>query len=232
MNKHITIAAFLVAGTALANAATTDYWWDADTDASFGDKSHWVTEGVTVPDLGRDDVQLILGNHPGALIVDDTYNINALIFNSLYVVDTYNFSFTKANSTISANTINKWSSSKIGISLSAEAENVLKSAGEFVLFSSKNIFDGNNKINEMSLSSFSISVNSNTNVVLDTFVYSTLDAAREALALQSTRDYALVATSNKLSLVSLVPEPSAFGLLAGLGALALVAARRRRGRKA
>ena len=40
--------------------------------------------------------------------------------------------------------------------------------------------------------------------------------------------YGLVFANNKLSFVSSVPEPSAFGLLAGVGALAFVAARRRR----
>ena len=72
--------------------------------------------------------------------------------------------------------------------------------------------------------SFDLSVDDSDSYVAYGLIFNSVDTS----TLGSAAGLAATISSIK---VSTIPEPSAFGLLAGLGALALVAARRRRSRK-
>ena len=70
-----------------------------------------------------------------------------------------------------------------------------------------------------------------TNTVTRTLLSGNYTDWAGTVSVSGVSDYQVLKDSTGLKISYVIPEPSAFGLLAGLGALALVASRRRRSRK-
>ena len=263
MNKHITIAAFLVAGAALANAGTT-YWWESGKtngleDHEFGaidgtktnwsntDGTSWVVPvsydtldalkaGITPNNHPQKDtngnspengIDFVFGGDATSVDVNKFYYVSGLSSSSAYASSgniTFNFGEVGAiYSRYQTNFSSKFASLTLNVSLSG--------SGERVLFSTADALIGSG----YSYSTLTASDDFFSTTTLKADGYTVLDGVykdKETLSLNAG-EAALVYQNNTISVVySAVPEPSAFGLLAGLGALALVAACRRRGRKA
>ena len=237
MKNIITVAALLAAGTAFANAEQTKYWWQEEcTDLSSVDS--WKTdEKVSVPSLTDSDSICAIGGNGGTAKVTSDVEFGTLFF-SQWANLSFEFS---SVATVSASSIQREGKMGITIKIKDEALSALNSTGELVLFSSNNAFegmdtltrywsDGSNFISAWIWDDATNRYNGDLVVAgtgTDDGIYSTVSAARTAIA-GGSRPYAFVLNENQLSIVSSIPEPSAFGLLAGAGALALVAARRRR----
>ena len=105
-------------------------------------------------------------------------------------------------------------------------------SGSTYVLSQRTLFDGESQINGDSTTAENITALFNDSITAEFTGLSTYDDSLDADALTAddAGKYFLSTdgTNIVLNYVSAIPEPSAFGLLAGLGALALVASRRRR----
>ena len=105
-------------------------------------------------------------------------------------------------------------------------------SGSTYVLSQRTLFDGNSQINGDTTAVADITELFNDSITAEFTGLSTYDNSLDADALTAADagKYFLSTdgTDIVLNYVSAIPEPSAFGLLAGLGALALVASRRRR----
>ena len=105
-------------------------------------------------------------------------------------------------------------------------------SGSTYVLSQRTLFAGKSKINGDSTTAENITALFNDSITAEFDGLSTYDDSLDADALtaEDAGKYFLSTdgTNIVLNYVSAIPEPSAFGLLAGLGALALVASRRRR----
>ena len=105
-------------------------------------------------------------------------------------------------------------------------------SGSTYVLSQRTLFDGYSQINGDNTSAEDITALFNKSITAEFTGLSTYDDSLDAAALtaEDAGKYFLSTdgTNIVLNYVSAIPEPSAFGLLAGLGALALVASRRRR----
>ena len=105
-------------------------------------------------------------------------------------------------------------------------------SGSTYVLSQRTLFDGNSQINGDNTTAENITALFNDSITAEFDGLSTYDDSldADALTVNDAGKYFLSTdgTNIVLNYVSAIPEPSAFGLLAGLGALALVASRRRR----
>ena len=106
-------------------------------------------------------------------------------------------------------------------------------SGSSYVLKARTLFDGISKINGDSVDLATINAMFNSKITASFEGLTTYDStlSESALTAEKLNSYFLSTTDGSdivLNYVAAVPEPSAFGLLAGLGALALVGARRRR----
>lgn len=231
MKKYITIAALLAAGTTFANAdavelalpnntnltqtSTMGTTWEAILDkvsksnygAYAGGQNGWITnwpqngEGTWDAATGT----ITLCGRSG--VAGDAF---ALVLGSEIEAGTKISSFTFDALGVSTNTLN--GTITMGFAVADTNGNYVKSEGG-VTFNSKN---GSGKITLDLTESLTWADGYKVLAVLD------------GLSGSATTAYNITGISVSYEIAPQVPEPSAFGLLAGLGALALVASRRRR----
>lgn len=222
MKKYITVAALLAAGTAFANAGVETITFESAADESNGGKYCGFVFTLSGTDTTRftDDYAIGL---PQTLSLDEIivnersgydWNANATLYitdsdngfvgiadTAERTTDTWTFSFSNLTlTTTETYYVYIWHTDDTAISSSTAVGTVI-SGGKFYSEGGVSAFGGS----------------------LDTSTASQWGLLNAQKTLAST-SYAPAG----LKIVTSIPEPSAFGMLAGLGALALVASRRRR----
>ena len=238
MKKYITLAALLAAGTTFANAETLTTTFDNANQSSATDVELSVEglEGVTA-----DVVSLV--NNTGTDVVIKTAGAagtDAKIFSPDTNVGngspwTAEFKYTLGGTV----EVTSLQSIELGVVLFASGGGYQSSGAQWTgsIGFTATILDEN----DLALGSFEGSLPLGNGKDEEPFTVSLSNVSESAVDLSSTDSFTMkLALTDNLSAgcyvglktikqeVSVVPEPSAFGMLAGLGALAVVASRRRR----
>ena len=226
MTKYITVAALLAAGSAFADAAAwssttsgysgengaspSGFWFNLDSErlSTTAEPSGTALEDTVA--LDSIDLAWFVGASCGFVLTDGELNIVA-------VNDTTGTSTTNGSVTIDFGGVEISSSATYSVwFVGTDKLETLKSEETLTLTGNVPYLYYSPIIKIAAYS------DSSTNDTLGVWSYIIDDTT----AYESSESYAPVVTIKTSS--PAVPEPSAFGLLAGLGALALVASRRRR----
>ena len=224
MKKYITLAALLAAGTAFANAvepaksfsSAGDGTWDIS-DLTFTNNGITVAVSLDVETLKG----YFQGSEGGHLLVDVIGN-NDIGFGALVKNNTEYFSgawnqtvdYTMTGSSLDMGNESIWTNATTAsVVFSAD-----RTTGARIYFAlgdgTRVLFETTGTASSVKASGWTIGdeITVDTSAVLSGDVYTSYISADDAKSIAT----------------AMVPEPSAFGMLAGLGALALVASRRRR----
>ncbi|MBR6798385.1 MAG: PEP-CTERM sorting domain-containing protein [Opitutales bacterium] len=225
MKKYVTLAALLAAGTTFANAESltlpenTDYTWVAGSNASgigTGATAEIVQKLATA--IGDDLTGWFAGT-------GQAYDANSQYKSDISIISDSSFSF-KCRPALSGEYV------ALGVTLTEAADSITIS------------FETSNKLG-YSLWSYDgttatelvgLTYQGAAGSVSQTYDFAEIAADSQIFAIWTANHPTgnvgggqTVTVSNiALTYTAAVPEPSAFGMLAGLGALALVASRRRR----
>ena len=259
MNKHLTVAALLVAGTALANAVTDlrynksenaaakpglldvssyGYFWNLWDDTletrPSGSDPHGLNNawaGVPKTDNTTKDSEgsvykalTTVGNTDYNLIFSQTDAVSLFVDTAVYFD-----SFNVGSSVPSSFTLDFGTSGSITAKSTLTFGTKVKEEGGSINIVASGIAAGAERLLLSTENTNGIwNLTDAKRVTLRVDGYDTsLGRVSEGTTL-SAGQAALVYKNKGLYLISGIPEPSAFGLLAGLGALALAASRRRR----
>ena len=234
-------------GGSVTIGSSSDLW---DGMYTSDDGSWTVTNNTNVTIYGRNeknwtgDITVAAGssltiNNSSLLLKDGTYNIDGALtigwdikFDTAAGQQTFNLGSLgtlTTDSRLYTNVSVGNVSTPVNIKFTGTVD--LGSGSTYVL-SQRTLFDGNSKINGDATAEADITALFNDSITAEFAGLNTYDNSLNAGALTAddAGKYFLSTdgTDIVLNYVSAVPEPSAFGLLAGLGALALVASRRRR----
>ena len=281
MKNIIAITSLLVAGTALANAATTWTYVGGD-NGSWTEVSNWQIDGVaattapagatgtsgdtrnvvvigdgktvtgTITDFSICSLIVNVGENSiltlskrDLKIVNSTFNIDGILkFGSNMWLDMPNndskvgnhtrntpiFNLGSTGSVVYSGSINSPTTASLSVTGTFDSTAETLGIQTRTLFSYDGTSTGSNYVFTGLLDSQNASFSFNGSVASTAI-------AEENLTLGDIGKYWLSYSADAKSIVlnyvvGTIPEPSAFGLLAGAGALALVAARRRRTKKA
>ncbi len=248
MKKYITIAALLAAGTAFANADVTlvdvdftsvsempEGWtsgqWNGNNTPHFA----FGANGVTVNHpwkqnyLETTDLTLSLAEGVSYTIEFTTYSANKNDYQALFYLSSDSCSIALGNSYKDNTDV------YVGDLNSAIGEQFVsfQSGASRTVIDKDQTIDGLNVNNGLDYSLtlteglLSYSISDGTTTKTGSFTFSGTDTfSKIGFVLDGATG--TVGVKNISVVSSAIPEPSAFGLLAGLGALALVASRRRR----
>ena len=252
MKKYITVAALLAAGTAFANAEVTSlidvdftkvsampHGWTSGqwTTSNPGESPHFSfgNNGATVRNpwkqnyLETTDLTLSLAAGVSYTIEFTTYSANTDNYQALFYLSSTNYSIALGNSYNSNKNV------YVGDLDSAIDD-------EFVSFQDgkdRTVIEEDQTLEGLTVDNgldysltltedlLSYSISDGTTTKNGSFTFSATDSfSKIGFVLDGATG--AVGVKNVSVVSSAIPEPSAFGLLAGLGALALVASRRRR----
>lgn len=217
MKKYITIAALLAAGSAFANA---DVAWDAVKEQYLIETGSWSDGKVT---LGGEGFDLSLENWEIELSFDalaktgaNQWGTAAFATGGNSLADWYLNGFqlyvkVEGNINVKGNGINETNN---------DVEIGEIDTNEVVPLTFKVVRSGDN-------TTYSL-LSGTTSLYSETFEIKDWSGKITTLSSSITSDQLEAGWTLATGKLSVVPEPSAFGLLAGLGALALVGTRRRR----
>lgn len=217
MKKYITIAALLAAGSAFANA---DVSWDAVKEQYLIETGSWSDGKVTLGgegfDLSLENWEIELSFNALAKTGANEWGTAAFATGGNSLADWYLNGFqlyvkVDGNINVKGNGINETNNDvKIG-----EID-----TNEVVPLTFKVVRSGDN-------TTYSL-LSGTTSLYSETFEIKDWSGKITTLSSSITSDQLEAGWTLATGKLSVVPEPSAFGLLAGLGALALVGTRRRR----
>ena len=249
MKNYITVAALLAAGTAFANAEVTSLidvdftkvsamphgWtsgqWNGDNTPHFA----FGANGVTVNHpwkqnyLETTDLTLSLAEGVSYTIKFTTYSSGSEDYQALFYLSSTNYSIALGNSynsnkNVYVGDLDSAIGDKFVSFQDGKDRTVIEEPQEIAGLNVSNGLDYSLTLTEDLLS---YSISDGTTTKNGSFTFSATDSfSKIGFVLDGATG--AVGVKNVSVVSSAIPEPSAFGLLAGLGALALVASRRRR----
>ena len=237
MKKFITAAALIAASTALANAATvltTTFSNAAQTSATAVTLTNATAENVTVNGASLALTKTGTGSGTGDLLTAgaaggdvSVFSPNTNVGNGGTWTTTFSYSGVSGIDTLDSISIFATTFGSTGAYQTVDRTitfNVSLKSGTTTLASGTNTltFKSNNTENGQSIDFSFASV--------DVSSYSDLTVEVSAQRGQNETSGTFVGLKSVAFSGSAIPEPSAFGLLAGIGALALAVSRRRRSR--
>ncbi|MBR5622971.1 MAG: PEP-CTERM sorting domain-containing protein [Opitutales bacterium] len=246
MKKYIAIAALLAAGSAFANAITAtnagsngtitldgtqatdarlDFTYNTTTTQTLTTTVDSVTiYGTDGYGMGTGDVSLVFN-------IQDTLTAT----NNIKLVSTGASSTWTVNTNLDAEELSLFNSEKF-VSRWVVTADIIENIAAYIANDHIDVSLGN--VNGLKDGGIVFCLNSNyyasSDITFDSN-YATINAGAQALTLEEGVLYTVAkitadngASVKGIGFVAAIPEPSTFGLLAGLGALALVGTRRRR----
>ena len=250
MKKYITLAALLAAGSAFANAATTKITWDdlRECDATFFNSSQ-TTVGEVLSltavervqfDVSSLNIDFSTGVYEFSFAVSD-FTVSNAPFIAWGIekgssTDAQKYGFGAANSSSSSGT-DCWAATingtnmnqRYSASMSFSNTGVNGLAGLSGVFNIKiGTFDIGTETENYELEVVFTDVSGNAHSLTPNGGLDIGELSSSEIKSVTLGGWASTSNFGTSMTVTSVPEPSAFGMLAGLGALALVASRRRR----